>query len=375
MPVAELESAFPGLAISGGKRLTETQRSMLLDYASRHIWLEGADGKRWSLQRASASLEIGPDHQDVRYLAVYARPPIRNSGSFRLRYDAITHQVMSHVVLVFIRGDFSSSTLEREPQLIGMLQNPVDGLGATISNEPAPGVFGNAVKMGIGHIVKGYDHILFLLSLIFALPLVKTTGGWDGGKPFRRTLLALAKVVTAFTIGHSTSLIFAVMLDWRLPTAFVELCVAATVLVAAVNIWKPVFAHREVVAAGLFGLVHGMAFSGAIGQHMLDPGLKFQVVLGFNIGIEAVQLILAAAAIAPLWAMASSAWFARFKASAAILIGSTAGFWLIERALVFQAELSEISILDEPRSIAAMGLLLLVALLACWFASNRKSAV
>lgn len=372
LPMGELELALPGLSIGADRRLAEAQRRSLIDYAARHIWVEEPDGERWVLGEASVTLELGGEHRDVRYRAVYVRPHSKNSGSLRLRYDAITHQVMSHVALVYIRGDFSASRLEREPELVGMLQNPADSLTLATGSKPARGLFGSAITLGVRHILKGYDHILFLLSLIVVLPLAWSSHGWSGRKPLRQTIVALVKVVTAFTIGHSVTLLLAVLLDWSLPAALVEMCVAATVLAAAINIWKPVFAHKEAVIAGLFGLVHGMAFSGALGLHLLDPAQKFEVVLGFNLGVEVVQLLLAAALIAPVWSAVPFLWFGGVRACATILLGSAAAYWLIERIAVVPSELSDIATLSETGKLVAVALLATAAMTAYWIAYARK---
>jgi hypothetical protein len=360
LPLAELQLALPELHIGDERHLSKAQQNQLIAYGLRHIRLEGVDGERWTVGHAIVTLQMNIDHRDIIYRADYRRPA--NSQSLRLRYDAITHEVVSHVALVAIRGDFSSSDLARTPEMVGMLQNPADSLAISMGHAPARGLFASATKMGIGHILTGYDHMLFLLSLVLVLPLTLKSGEWTDRKQLRDTAIALAKVITAFTVGHSITLLASTMLEWRLPTALVELCVAATVLVAAINIWKPIFAGREVVAAVLFGLIHGIAFASAIGQHLLDPVLRFEVILGFNLGIELVQLLLASLVVLPAWSAASLPQFARVRLVAALIVAGIAGYWFVERIPAVPAEFAELANLREPEGIATVVLIFVIAL-------------
>ncbi len=97
-------------------------------------------------------------------------------------------------------------------------------------------------------------------------------------------------MVTAFTIGHSITLIGGAFFGWALPSRPVEVLIAISILVSAIHACRPLFPGREAWVAGGFGLVHGLAFATLIGRFGLEPLQKAQSILGFNLGIELVQL-------------------------------------------------------------------------------------
>lgn len=151
-------------------------------------------------------------------------------------------------------------------------------------------VFRQYLGAGMWHIWIGFDHILFLLTLL--LPAVVGYGktGWLSQNSLRAAFMDLLQVVTAFTIAHSITLALAVLHIVSLPPRLVEAVIAGSVLVAAVNNLRPVFPASRSVMAFAFGLVHGFGFAGVL----LDLGLPADALnvslLGFNLGVEVGQL-------------------------------------------------------------------------------------
>lgn len=180
--------------------------------------------------------------------------------------------------------------------------------------------------LGIEHIVTGYDHLLFVLSLVLLI-----SGGWK-----------IATTVTAFTIAHSITLI-ATTLGWiGLARQPVEICIALSIVFVAVEIVKarpeqPRFAQRAPwIIAFLFGLLHGFGFAGALAEIGLPEREVPMALFTFNLGVEAGQLMIVAAALTFLALVHRfAASFARtVRMASAYGIGSFAAFWMIERALV-----------------------------------------
>ncbi len=135
------------------------------------------------------------------------------------------------------------------------------------------------VAMGVQHILSGIDHLLFLLCLVI---------------PFRR-IRPLIPVISAFTVGHSLTLIgtafgLAPKVTWFPP--FIETMIAISILYMAVeNIIGPNLSRRWIVA-GLFGLVHGFGFADVLGEQLQFAGANLLTALfAFNVGIEIGQLI------------------------------------------------------------------------------------
>lgn len=149
------------------------------------------------------------------------------------------------------------------------------------------------LQLGYEHIadLKGYDHILFIVALCAVYPL----------KSWRKVAL----LATAFTIGHSLTLALAVTDVIRISSKWVEFLIPLTILLTAffnaaareeeeqTGLWtRRSGAHYGLAA--LFGLIHGMGFSGFL-RAMLLPGEENQLwlqLLAFNLGVEVGQLLI-----------------------------------------------------------------------------------
>jgi len=134
------------------------------------------------------------------------------------------------------------------------------------------------VRLGIEHILSGIDHLLFLLCLII---------------PFRG-ITALIPIITAFTLGHSVTLIgtaynLAPIGPWFPP--FIEAAIAASIFYMAIeNIIGAKLSQRWIIT-GLFGLVHGFGFADVLKEQLQFAGSYLLVsLLSFNVGIEIGQL-------------------------------------------------------------------------------------
>ena len=147
------------------------------------------------------------------------------------------------------------------------------------------GLFPTYFKLGIAHILdpNGLDHILYILTLAAGL----TWRHWRQG-------LAL---VTAFTVGHSITLIAVGMDLFRVPSLWVETAIPITILISAlIRLRKPVTPRDRQVALLLltlgFGFIHGMGFAGFFQSAALpgEGGLLWQL-LAFNLGVEAGQIL------------------------------------------------------------------------------------
>lgn len=187
-------------------------------------------------------------------------------------------------------------------------------------------VVGEYVRLGVEHIMTGYDHLLF----VFGLLLLATD--------WRR----LVATITAFTLGHSITLTLAVLDVARVPSTPVEVLIAFSIFVLAVELARPAAAgdatlmrRRPWLMALGFGLLHGLGFAGVLRAVGLPAEAIPTALLGFNVGIELGQLafvttILAlGAALRPV----VGAWPGWTRAVPVYVMGSLAACWMIERAL------------------------------------------
>ncbi len=188
---------------------------------------------------------------------------------------------------------------------------------------PRPGPAAVALQyavLGVEHLATGLDHVLFILGLLLLV-------GW------RRRLVA---AVTAFTLGHSVTLALATLGVVTLPSALVEVAIAASLVVLALEVLEPGegwFARRPWLVCGAFGLLHGLGFAGALSETGLPDDAVPLALAAFNIGLELGQLGLLAVAVV-VWRAAArlvpalSAWS---PGPAGWVIGVMGACYVIER--------------------------------------------
>ena len=192
------------------------------------------------------------------------------------------------------------------------------------------------LRLGIEHILFGFDHLLFVLALVILI------GGW------RRVALT----VTAFTIAHSITLAAATLGLVNLPRPPVEAAIALSIVLVAAEIvnarhGKPSLAARSPwLVAFCFGLLHGFGFAGALAEVGLPHHAIPIALLFFNVGVEIGQLVFVAVVLTAgeqfrraialgLKPVLVQRTVNRLDVSAAYVIGAVAAYWLIERTSAF----------------------------------------
>jgi len=186
----------------------------------------------------------------------------------------------------------------------------------------------------VWHIWTGFDHILFLCSLLLPVVLERGRGRWQAVTTFHPAFFEVLRIVTAFTISHSITLSLAVLGFITLPSRLIESTIAASVVIAALNNLYPLIEKRLWIVAFLFGLVHGLGFANVLTDLALPkPALAVSLV-SFNLGVEAGQLAIVAAFL-PLAYLTRRSWlYPRLVVGAGSLgIAAVASVWLIERSL------------------------------------------
>lgn len=154
--------------------------------------------------------------------------------------------------------------------------------------------FGQFLLQGVWHIWIGFDHILFLLSLLLPVVLVRRAGAWQGVDRFRDALREVLWVVTAFTAAHSITLSLAALRVVELPSRWVESAIALSVVLAAANNLRPVVGERRWMVAFGFGLIHGFGFASVLAELGLPQQTLVLSLVGFNLGVELGQLAIVA---------------------------------------------------------------------------------
>lgn len=137
-------------------------------------------------------------------------------------------------------------------------------------------------RLGVEHIARGLDHLLFLACLLF----------------LARRLAALLKTITAFTAAHSITLALAVLGKVAFSQKAVDAAIAASIVLLAAEIARgeegnaTTLTHRQPwLVAFAFGLLHGLGFAGALRDFGLPTAHLPAALLFFNLGVEAGQLL------------------------------------------------------------------------------------
>jgi len=183
-------------------------------------------------------------------------------------------------------------------------------------------------ELGIEHIATGWDHLTFVLGLI-----VLVLG--------RRRLLA---TVTAFTVGHSVTLSVAALGLVQVPQELTEAVIALSIFVLATEIARTsmggpagLLSKKPWVMAGLFGLLHGLGFAGALSKIGLPEGEIPLALFSFNVGIELGQLGFVAIVLC-VWELLRRLPLGLSGQTVRLVppyaIGTAAAFWFIQRTLV-----------------------------------------
>ncbi len=188
-------------------------------------------------------------------------------------------------------------------------------------------------REGVWHIWIGFDHILFLLSLL--LPAVGLWAGrrWQPVDRLRQAGWEVLRIVTAFTVAHSITLSLAALGLVSLPSRVVESAIAASVVLAALNNVWPLFQGRRWMVAFVFGLLHGFGFASVLIDLGLPQGALAVALLGFNLGVELGQLAIVAVFLPLAFALRRTGFYRHaVLTGGSLLIALLAGLWFVERA-------------------------------------------
>ena len=212
----------------------------------------------------------------------------------------------------------------------------------TTTDEAPTSSFLGFVREGIHHILIGYDHILFLLSLLLPAVWIRsavtdprtgvTQTRWLPSNNLRFALTSVLKVVTAFTVAHSITLALSVLDIVNPPSRWVESVIAASVVLAALNNLWPLISEARWKLTFVFGLVHGFGFASALKDAGLAKGALAGPLVGFNLGVEIGQLCIVALVLPIAWSLRGTRTYRGAFAGGSLVIATIAGLWLVQRA-------------------------------------------
>ena len=193
------------------------------------------------------------------------------------------------------------------------------------------------VREGVWHIWIGFDHILFLISLLLPAVFIRRQNEWKSVDTFWPACKAVLKIVTLFTIAHSITLWLAVMEYVKLPSGFVEATIAFSIIVTAVHNLYPVIKLPGWMIAFVFGLIHGFGFANVLVDLGLSSVTLAISLLGFNVGVELGQLAIVLVFMPIAFLLRDTQFYRKviFWAGS-IVIAVIAAIWFVERVGNFE---------------------------------------
>ncbi len=177
------------------------------------------------------------------------------------------------------------------------------------------------VELGASHMITGYDHLLFLFGVVF----------------FLTKFSDIVKFVTAFTIGHSITLLFATLYHVQANYYLIDAVIALTVVYKAfdnlggfkkyLNMTSP----NLLVMVFVFGLIHGFGLSTRLQMlPLVDEGLVLKI-LSFNLGVELGQIAALAVMVGVLASWRKTQSFQNFSNAANVLLMSLGALLLLQQ--------------------------------------------
>lgn len=307
-------------------------------YLQAHIQAKTLKGDAWTIQIGEFKLSktenpINGLYYEIQGTATMVPPKGEDLHHFVLHYDVVIHQVVTHTILVSASSNWRD---EKNRQQVGTIQLDIPTgkilpLEVKLDEENNWAEFSKLFCLGVEHIAAGTDHLLFLLALLLPAPLLSAGRRWGKYGGFRYSLGRLFKLTLAFTIGHSLTLLIGTMGWINVPAQPIELLISISILVSAMHAFRPVFGGKELWIALGFGLIHGLAFAETLSNLELDLPQLILSLLGFNLGIEAMQICVIGLCVPALMLISQCAVNGKIRCVFATMVAIAALAWLGER--------------------------------------------
>jgi hydrogenase/urease accessory protein HupE len=348
LPLGELQSAI-GMGVNDNSvKLIERLGDTLKIYLLKHIRPKSFEGKPWAVELGEMRVieiksQLTGDYKEL-IIAFIMTPPLHyDLRNFYFDYDVILHQVASHKVLVAVKQDWQQGIVSEDGsppdstmQQVGVIAwdiptNTISSFQISLQAGSNWQGFKNMVTLGISHIWEGTDHILFILTLLLPSMLLVQKKRWAEFMGAKNSLTNLLKIITAFTIGHSLTLLLGSVHWINLPTKPIEIFIAITILISALHAYRPIYPKKEVLIAGVFGLIHGLAFAETLTNLQLSTQQMILSILGFNIGIEMMQIFIILLVFPILILLNKTRYYSQIRQIGAIIMMILAFAWMVER--------------------------------------------
>lgn len=309
---ADLAGLVSGLDANGdgavdAAELARARAAIEIVVFGRGVTVE-ADGAACTGSLESAEL-AEPDGVDVRGRYRCAAPPSKVHVHVGLLEDL--SEGHRHVARLVVGPTTIDDVLRRGHEDIAA--------GSTKQGAPAPAAsILSFLRLGIEHILTGYDHLVFLFGLVLV-----------GGR-----IRSLVGAVTAFTVAHSITLALAVLGVWAPSPRIVEPAIALSIVWVGIENFFVRDAHGRWRITFPFGLIHGFGFAGALREIELPRARIPAALVSFNLGVEIGQLAVMALVVPAILLLRKRGILGRTTTLVLSAAVATAGaYWFLTRVL------------------------------------------
>jgi hypothetical protein len=310
---------------------------------------------------------IGKYKEVIVYFELIA-PSNLDVRKFTFDYDVVIHRVITHKILVNVQQDwYNGISQDHNTQQLGIIELDVPSgkfyaLQVDLGKKSWWKGFKGMFYLGLQHIKEGTDHLLFLIMLLLPALLHFGDKQWGSFVGLKNGFFRVLKIITAFTIGHSATLLIAA-LGWKnTPTQLVEIIIAVSILVSAIHAVYPIFPKKEIHVAAGFGLIHGLAFATILTNLNLHAGILALSIVGFNLGIEFMQLLIIILIIPWLLILNKTPYYKWFRMVFASLAALGAVGWIFERSIGKENFISSITSSIPTYGLHIIGCIAFIAL-------------
>lgn len=252
------------------------------------------------------------------YLVSPIQVMCESDGTLGIHYDGIFEHSPTHKLLVNVNlADQSGSRLQSSSKsssdntsVTSVLDTDSRSVTFDASTTSLTALFISLVYEGVWHIFIGIDHILFLVATLLTVNLVREHKQWQKEPSTSRILKHTVILVSAFTLAHSITLTATALNFIALDSRLVELGIAISVLLTALNNIYPLIVRLGIITFA-FGLLHGMGFASVFADLNAQSNNLVLSVVAFNIGVEVGQLAIVAVLLPLLLWLRHFAFYAK----------------------------------------------------------------
>jgi hypothetical protein len=295
-PLADYEKALKQKSFKDIRTLSSYFLDHITAISNNEAWKTKIDTIYTGTQTAS---DTGK-YDEVTLLFKLYPENLKSIRNFDLQLDVITREVYNESIMVFLTEDWENGQLTDDPPVYlgttsyNLPLGKTDALPIKLEKGTSFIGFKSMYLLGIDHIIYGLDHMLFIIILLLIAPLKNIDNKWSLFQGTKYTLKRFLSISILFTLGHSISLFLGAFNLIQFRIEYIEILISLTIVASAIHALRPIFPYKESVIGFGFGIIHGLAFSESISGLELSPFNKVVSMLGFNLGIETIQLVIMA---------------------------------------------------------------------------------